>query len=396
MTSFQIERLDKLLRKKIFIVSYIVVIFSAPFFYNTALFMRGGNPYLQGDWLINYQMGFVRRGMLGEILLRIADTTGFNLLFMVYFAQTSVFFLFMILVLRETYNRYRSRFLLLVLMNPLFLLFYFSDPQGSFRKEGVTFLLILLIHTSIRLQKKLFMIALSILVSINVFSFDAQIFISPLIVYSFVAAQRSGLISRKTLYLLQTFYAGVASTALLFFAIRPASISQVEGICRSLYARGVPSDICFDGASIAAIAETPTSAILSSGILAWESATTLTFLILGTVALFPIIRYQLQLSRSYILLVLFSMVTQCFLVSDFGRWLSIAFFSLLIASFFPYAKKDELNKLVKNRFFYMFCILFFVFRIPHFAGFLEPWQISSVFSGLIRYPLGLLGIFEIS
>jgi len=40
----------------------------------------GGHPWQTGDWLINYQSGFVRRGLIGELFFMLSRLTGLNML----------------------------------------------------------------------------------------------------------------------------------------------------------------------------------------------------------------------------------------------------------------------------------------------------------------------------
>ena len=58
----------KSLNNKIFLTISSLIIINYIFFAHRIIFRQ--NPYITADWLINYQGGYVRRGILGEIFFQ--------------------------------------------------------------------------------------------------------------------------------------------------------------------------------------------------------------------------------------------------------------------------------------------------------------------------------------
>jgi len=93
------------------------------------------DPWSVGDWLINYQGGFVRRGLIGEIVFQCTLLTGVNPGVCVVLLQITcygIFFLFSFKILRSV--PVISPFALLV-FSPFVFPFQIYESHGGYRKE---------------------------------------------------------------------------------------------------------------------------------------------------------------------------------------------------------------------------------------------------------------------
>lgn len=105
-----------------------------------ALMLRENNPYILGDWLINYSGGFVRRGLTGALALIVHDMTGVPLAWVVFAMQVSIFLLFLACVYRLSKGIRWSYLMTAVLLSPATLTFTVMDPYASgLRKEILLF-----------------------------------------------------------------------------------------------------------------------------------------------------------------------------------------------------------------------------------------------------------------
>jgi hypothetical protein len=97
------------------------------------------SPYIVGDWLINYQGGFVRRGFWGELIFQLSFFTDTNPGTYVFVTQSFIYgiFLFFSFLLLKKENDIAAYALLI--FSPFLFLFQINDPQGSFRKEILYF-----------------------------------------------------------------------------------------------------------------------------------------------------------------------------------------------------------------------------------------------------------------
>ncbi len=100
------------------------------------------NVWTVGDWLINYQGGFVRRGLFGEALLWLGNVLSIHpsyLVLGVYLLCYGMFFWFSYLLLIGQKNILPFVFLI---VSPFIFLFQIHDAQGGFRKEIIIFALL--------------------------------------------------------------------------------------------------------------------------------------------------------------------------------------------------------------------------------------------------------------
>ena len=100
------------------------------------------HAYKIGDWLINYQVGFIRRGFFGEFLFILHEISGFDLGIILIFFQTVTYLLVFTLIyklikINDSYFNYS-----LILISPFFLFFHIADYQAGFRKEILYFLIL--------------------------------------------------------------------------------------------------------------------------------------------------------------------------------------------------------------------------------------------------------------
>lgn len=93
------------------------------------------NGWVIGDWLINYQGGFVRRGLIGEGIFQLSSWLAINpdrLVITMHSASYAVFFGFSFLLLRQQQAVWRY---LPLAISPSIFLFQIYDAQGGYRKE---------------------------------------------------------------------------------------------------------------------------------------------------------------------------------------------------------------------------------------------------------------------
>lgn len=92
-----------------------------------------------GDWLINYRAGFVRRGLPGEIVLRVGHNLHLSPIYVVLFLQlfllAVIFYSVWTLLAHTNWNLW----VIVFLISPATLAFHVLDPPAGFRKEEILF-----------------------------------------------------------------------------------------------------------------------------------------------------------------------------------------------------------------------------------------------------------------
>ncbi len=104
-----------------------------------------------GDWLINYRGGFVRRGLTGEIALRLSHLLSVSPLIIVALLQLFFYAVILYAVWKLLAKTNWSLWLVLLIFSPATLAFHVLDPTAGSRKEIILFaglgvLLLWLLH----------------------------------------------------------------------------------------------------------------------------------------------------------------------------------------------------------------------------------------------------------
>ena len=129
------------------------------FIYLSLLFLFGifwlyikhsvGNDSTISEWLINYQGGFIKRGLIGEICFQIAKYFGLSLRFVIFLFQSFIYSIFLILTYRFFRNIPTNLIIILSIFTPIFLLYPVAEIEVLARKETFVFIgLILFLNIS--------------------------------------------------------------------------------------------------------------------------------------------------------------------------------------------------------------------------------------------------------
>jgi hypothetical protein len=109
------------------------------------------------EYLINYQGGFTRRGLIGEILFRYSDYFNFNLRFQIFLFQSTIYSIFLILIFNLFKNFKKNVIILFAIYTPIFLIFPIAELESLGRKESVLYVFFLsLIHIEKKKYANLF------------------------------------------------------------------------------------------------------------------------------------------------------------------------------------------------------------------------------------------------
>jgi len=145
--------MSKYNKKNLFLLFYLIFIgFFAIFFLYSK--HNVGNDSSISDWIINYQGGFTRRGLAGEISFFFATLFNTSLRFVIFIFQ-SFFHLFYLILFFYFIKDMEDKFILkLAFFSPIFLLFPIADIESLGRKETIIFVfyLLLLYLSDVRLK----------------------------------------------------------------------------------------------------------------------------------------------------------------------------------------------------------------------------------------------------
>ena len=133
----------QLLFKTLIYITFLVVCFN---FYEAVNSNKG---WQYTDWLINYQGGFTRRGLAGELILRFSLLTKIHFNLLLLFIVFSLYFIFykeLLLIIKETKIKLIDLF---ILLSPLSFFYPVMESKISGRKEIIFFVLLILLFKNI-------------------------------------------------------------------------------------------------------------------------------------------------------------------------------------------------------------------------------------------------------
>ena len=129
---------------RIFLMIFIEVVFCFLLYHAFMIILHSNSPHpwIVGDWLINYQGGLVRRGLIGEIAFQVSQSSGIDIVILIVVFQTLVYLIFLINSYRLSTKSPFSPLSAILIGSPAFILFPILDPIGAFRKEILLFALL--------------------------------------------------------------------------------------------------------------------------------------------------------------------------------------------------------------------------------------------------------------
>ena len=132
------------------------------------------------EWVINYQGGFVRRGLIGEIIFQISNFFELNLRFTFLILQSFLYLLYYYLIFNLIKNLRPNYFIILAVFSPIFILFPIAELEAIGRKEILIFISLLIsINLYFKyLSNNLIIFFISAIYPLLLLTFEASIFYS--------------------------------------------------------------------------------------------------------------------------------------------------------------------------------------------------------------------------
>lgn len=158
---------------------YLLILLSFSFFF---LHMKHQviNDSTISEWLINYEGGFTKRGLTGQIAIELSRFFELNLRLVILLLQCLVYSLYFFLLFNLLKNLKNNRIVLLSIFSPIFILYPVAEIEVLARKEIIVFLILLvyfLIPRNSRFKSTSFVIFTSLVMLI----WEPIIFFFPLI-----------------------------------------------------------------------------------------------------------------------------------------------------------------------------------------------------------------------
>ena len=175
-----------------------------------------GNDSSLSDWLINYEGGFVRRGLIGEIITNFSTVLSFKLRDSILIFQLFFFVSYYFLIILFCKNLFHNRLIILAIFSPIFVLYPVAEIEVLGRKELIIFLIFLsyllfdIQNLKIQIIYKLILFPISIITWEPVFLFFPFIFLIDLFVFK---VQK---FDKKLLYILISYFLSIFFVILIY------------------------------------------------------------------------------------------------------------------------------------------------------------------------------------
>ena len=176
-----------------------------------------GNDSSLSDWLINYEGGFVRRGLIGELITNFSSILSLKLRDSILIFQLVFFLSYYFLIILFCKNLVQNRLVILAIFSPIFILYPVAEIEALGRKELIIFTIFLsylffdIKNFQVQLIYKLLLFPISILTWEPIIFFFSFIFLIDLFVFQIKS------FDKKFFCILFSYFASIFFVMLIYF-----------------------------------------------------------------------------------------------------------------------------------------------------------------------------------
>lgn len=126
-----------------YLAIYLIILLLFSYFF---LYIKHqvGNDSTVSEWLINYEGGFTKRGIIGQLIIEFSRVFNLDLRFSIFLMQSLTCTIYFILIFNLIKNLKSERMIILSIFTPIFILYPVAEIEVLARKEIIIFSLYLL------------------------------------------------------------------------------------------------------------------------------------------------------------------------------------------------------------------------------------------------------------
>tara|TARA_B100000787_G_scaffold114712_1_gene85503 strand:+ start:35 stop:1234 length:1200 start_codon:yes stop_codon:yes gene_type:complete len=163
----------KLLKKENILLIYFTYLIIATYVYLFLQINEFPQKYVFTEWLINYEGGYVNRGLLGQIIFYMSNTFSIDLKFVILFFQASIYTVYFILFLLLLSKVKINFFWILIIFSPILFSYPLIELMVLGRKD--TFVICLFMIFSIINYKNLHSLFIYFLIFFGISTFIHEV-----------------------------------------------------------------------------------------------------------------------------------------------------------------------------------------------------------------------------
>ena len=349
---------------------YLIILYLFAVFF----FFQKYNNYVEwtiSEWLINYQGGFTRRGLIGEIVFQISKLSSLTIRETILTFQITTYLLYFYLLYKFLKDTNNNILFIFAIFSPLFVIYPIAEVEVLGRKEifiYVSFLLVVNIFSIKNIQNRHYFY-FSIILMISCLIWEG--FVIYISYFIFILILKNNLVLIKSFLTKLTISLIPLSISFYFVFFHRLDENGLKMMCQSI-------NECYGAISYL-------NRSLSSNISEVTSKFQISFLIryilvliIGFFPLFLLIKnsklnYKQKFKNDYFYLIFFIIIFTpslifYYIAQDWGRWVSISYTLSLLT--YVYSLKnnfivinfDRINySIFRKKFVVIFLFIIFAF-----------------------------------
>ena len=355
---------------------YLITLLSFSYFF---LFVKHevGNDSTISEWLINYEGGFTKRGLVGQIALEIARLFEANLRWVIFILQSFTYTIYFFLLYQLLKNLKFEKITILSIFTPIFILYPVAEIEVLARKEIIIFV-IFLIYLFIPRRSDLKFISFISFSVLGILIWEPLIFFFPIILLLELIENN---IKKINFSFLKIIFGFIPSLIVAFVIIFNPLTAEEHGVMSSVLSNEF-NETCYMSCGLLLSKSTIAQHFQAQfGLYSFEVLLRYFLIVLiGFYPLFALLNNSVIVKKNLLFFRLFKKPTNLIYLSllpvvvlfamgyDWGRWVNVTYVILVLTYFHLFNKKYLIlnyRKLstniiykIKGKFFISFFILF--------------------------------------
>mgnify|MGYP001293609389 FL=1 len=349
---------------------YLIILYLFAVFF----FFQKYNNYVEwtiSEWLINYQGGFTRRGLIGEIVFQISKLSSLTIRETILTFQITTYLLYFYLLYKFLKDTNNNILFIFAIFSPLFVIYPIAEVEVLGRKEifiYVSFLLVVNIFSIKNIQNRHYFY-FSIILMISCLIWEG--FVIYISYFIFILILKNNLVLNKSFLTKLTISLIPLSISFYFVFFHRLDENGLKMMCQSI--NECYGAIGYLNRSLSSNINEVTSKFQISFLIRY-----ILVLIIGFFPLFLLIKnsklnYKQKFNNDYFYLIFFIIIFTpslffYYIAQDWGRWVSISYTLSLLT--YVYSLKnnfivinfDRINySIFRKKFVVIFLFIIFAF-----------------------------------
>ena len=355
---------------------YLITLLCFSYFF---LFVKHevGNDSTISEWLINYEGGFTKRGLVGQIALEIARLFEANLRWVIFILQSFTYTIYFFLLYQLLKNLKLEKITILSIFTPIFILYPVAEIEVLARKEIIIFV-IFLIYLFIPRRSDLKFISFISFTVLGILIWEPLIFFFPIILFLELIENN---IEKINFSFLKIIFGFIPSLIVVFVIIFNPLTAEEHGVMSSVLSNEF-KETCYMSCGLLLSKSTIIQHFEAQfGLYSFEVLLRYFLIVLiGFYPLFALLNNSVIVKKNLLFFRFFKKPTNLIYLSllpvvvlfamgyDWGRWVNVTYVILVLTYFHLFNKKYLIlnyRKLstniiykIKGKFFVIFFILF--------------------------------------